>query len=206
MGIGHWTLLVVAWPLAGKAKIHFFDSLGGRLTARHQQAIRALANFLWLHTDAQDATVLPGAETPVTHIMSVVQGPLECGVWVMAIARALLCGEDNVLPNRRQIPGLRLLLASECLIGHRLARNIRPTYLPNDGGCIFGIPALDEPRAYTPGNTPPSQLGALVIPEDPEGAIDEMFDHFRIVQLTLKGAYSKHAVHVCMVLSHAKCA
>ena len=206
MGIGHWTLLVVAWPLAGKSKVHFFDSLGGTLTTRHHQAIRALSNFIWVHTDAQDATVLPGGELPVTHIMAVVQAPLDCGVWVMAIARALLCGEVNVLPNPRQIPGLRLLLASECLIGQRLARTMRPTKLPNGGGCIFGIPALDEPRAYTPGNTPPSQIGALGFYDDPEGAIEEIYDHYRTAELTLRGAYSKHAVHVCMVLSHAKCA
>lgn len=124
---GHWTLLVISFPPCQfsqrhgpRATVCFFDPMGDRVTANHLRALQSLRkqfrdvrrvpeNLLWVPDE-----VTPFTQTRVQH------GVIDCGIWVMAVARALLSGDPFFIPTARHIPGLRVLLVAEEFAGTRL--------------------------------------------------------------------------------------
>lgn len=126
---GLWTLLAVLFPRHSTAQRHdaeeratvcLLDCMGGPVAANHITALRVLREELCRVRKVPERLLWkPDTVTRVLH------GPsgyrcCDSGVWIMAVARGILGGEPCFVPVKEQIPGLRVLLAAETLIGMRL--------------------------------------------------------------------------------------
>ena len=128
----HWTLMAVFFPTytAGvdqPAVVLFFDSAGKGPTHNHLVALQRLREQL---RTARRVPVTQlwrlGIDPVVISPQQLEVGTHDSGVLIMAVARAMLAGDPWCVPERTHIPGLRVLLAAETLIGMRLP----VTYFP----------------------------------------------------------------------------
>lgn len=123
---GHWTLLTIAFPprlhserYVPRATVYLFDSMGNPPTDRHQLALAKLREqFADVRKVPEHLLWTPGEVTVMSHRHQV--GVIDCGIWVMAVARAFLTGDPNFIPTTLHMPGLRVLLAADQLAGTRL--------------------------------------------------------------------------------------
>ena len=118
---GHWTLLVVVLPASSQqATTYVFDSLGGKPTDQHRAILHTLRQQLEHEATSQERLWQPDAIARVNSQNLQSPSVNDCGVWMLVMARSLLCGDAAFLPDITQIPGLRVVLTAEVLIGMRV--------------------------------------------------------------------------------------
>lgn len=139
--VGHWTLLIIVWPKTGAARTYVFDSIGNKPMTTHKQALRQYRQLCVLF--GEGATISKAAaDRPTALNTRNAQGPsgVDCGVWMMAYARALVLGERYPLPALRQIPFLRALLVAEIFAGDVVPRMLNAVPATDERCPIPGIP------------------------------------------------------------------
>lgn len=123
---GHWTLLVICFPKVevGRrkpaAEVFMFDSTGGAVSANHLTALKTLRKQLQKHRDVVAARLWKKDTVACISPGIIQRGVHDCGIWIMAVARAILNGDPHYIPQAMQMPGLRVVLAAEALIHMRL--------------------------------------------------------------------------------------
>ena len=123
---GHWTLLVICFPQleigrrTPAAEVFMFDSMGGAVSANHLTALTTLRKLLKKDRNVPEPRLWK--KDTVTSISrgKIQEGVHDCGIWIMAVARAILNGDPSPIPHAMQMPGLRVVLAAEALIHMRL--------------------------------------------------------------------------------------
>ena len=124
---GHWTLLTIAFPPrlhsdchVPRATVYHFDSMGNPPTDLHHLALAKLREqFADVRRVPEHLLWTPGEITAMASSRLQV-GVIDCGIWVMAVARGLLTGDPSFIPRTLHMPGLRVLLAADQLAGTRL--------------------------------------------------------------------------------------
>lgn len=131
----HWTLMAVFFPTytAGvdqPAVVFFFDSAGKPPTHNHLVALQRLREQLRIARRVPVTQLWQSIMTPVVISPQQLEvGTHDSGVLIMAVARAMLAGDPWCIPDRTHVPGLRVLLAAETLIGMRLPVTYFPTFV-----------------------------------------------------------------------------
>ena len=123
---GHWTLLVICFPKVdvGRrlpvAEVFMFDSMGGAVSDNHLTALTTLRKQLMKNRNVPEARLWRKGTVARISCGQIQQGIHDCGIWIMAVARAILNGEPRYIPQAMQMPGLRVVLAAEALMRKRL--------------------------------------------------------------------------------------
>ena len=120
-GVGHWTLLVAAWRSRSTLAALVLDPMGGGVQPEHVKFMSQLSAMSGKDTPPFDAARVTTAITTNLQGRSIT----DCGIWVMAIARAMRFGERDPVPQPNAISFLRALVTAELYLSKRVRRLMR---------------------------------------------------------------------------------
>ena len=117
--LGHWTLMELALPTVAKDPIvvRVWDSLGGKPSKSHRDAITTLARWMRENSITRVGTLTAKGLIRANEVARQSKGTLDCGWWMLAYCLARVHGEELKF-NKEVVTAMRGRMVYDVLRQH----------------------------------------------------------------------------------------